>query len=223
MDVQLFLWLNSWNGQFEIFDQLLLFLDLQLFKSLPFMMAFWGLWFWPKTQTERTKIRNVLTATLVLTVPVMVITRLIAVFAPFSPRPLHTPDLDFILNEYQYARAFDGWSSMPSDHASMFMCLAVAFFYIHRTVGIFFIFWAMFVTSIPRVILAYHWPSDILAGWALGAVIVVLLIGPMTRLIERINIVPFFEEREAIGYALLFVATFEVANMFEISRAIIKV
>lgn len=89
---------------------------------------------------------------------------------------------------------------------------------IHRNAGIFLILWAIFVSSIPRIILGWHWPYDIAIGWILGASIVLILRQPAIKLIERTDIVPYFESREVIGYPLLFAATFEVARMFTAVR-----
>lgn len=222
MDVEVFHWFNGWNGQFAILDAILSVANNVVLKSLPFMIVFWGLWFWPKTQAERTGIRNALTATLFLTVPIIGITRVIANYAPYSPRPIHMPGLEISLFDGQNVSILDGWSSMPSDHASLFMGLAVALFSVHRAVGAFLIFWAIIVSSIPRIVVGLHWPSDILVGWLLGATIAFVFIGPTTKLVKRLNIVPFFESKEAVGYPLLFLATYEVARMFETTRWLVE-
>jgi undecaprenyl-diphosphatase len=221
MDLEVFRWFNSWNGAFATLDVMIGVSRLTLLKSMPFMLAFWGLWFWPATQAERTRVRNGLTATLLLTVPIIGITRAVANYAPHSPRPIHTPDLEINLFDGQNVDILDGWSSMPSDHASLFMGLAVAIFAVHRGVGAFLIFWAIVVSSIPRVVLGLHWPSDVLVGWLLGATIALVFIGVTTRLVARVNIVPFFESREALGYPLLFLGTFEVAQMFDTTRRVL--
>ncbi|MEM7005449.1 MAG: phosphatase PAP2 family protein [Pseudomonadota bacterium] len=153
-----------------------------------------------------------------MTVPIIGITRAIANYAPYSPRPARTPGFEINLYDGQIIGAGDGFSSMPSDHASLFMGLGVAFFMIHRNAGIFLILWAIFVSSIPRIILGWHWPYDIAIGWILGASIVLILRQPAIKLIERTDIVPYFESREVIGYPLLFAATFEVARMFTAVR-----
>ncbi len=62
-------------------------------------------------------------------------------------------------------------ASFPSGHATFFMALAVYLLLAgHKKLG-----WFLFVSAVligwARVAAGVHWPSDILAGWALGAVI----------------------------------------------------
>ena len=161
-------------------------------------------------------------ATLALTVPIIAISRLLANNLPYSPRPIHTPGLEVSLYDGQDVMRLDGWSSMPSDHASLFMGIAVALFAIHRPFGVFLILWAAVVASIPRIIVGWHWPSDVLVGWLIGAGIAFFLISWTTKLVKRTEIVPFFERREYIGYPLLFLATYELAQMFQTTRFVVE-
>lgn len=222
MDETIFRWLNGWNGRSEPLDIIIFTLETELLKSVPFMLVFWGLFFWPKTIEHRTRVRESLVAVLVCAVPIIGITRGVANFAPFSNRPIHTPGLEINLHDDQSVEMLDGWSSMPSDHASLFFGLAVAILSIHRTAGVFLILWAVFISSVPRIILGLHWPSDIIVGWLIGAALALILIGPITRIVRGTGIVRFFEEKEMIGYPALFLVTFELAQMFNGSRLIIE-
>lgn len=222
MDQALLDFFNSYNGRFEILDAVLQFAALQHIKAAPFMMVVWSLWFLPKSEDARTAIRERLIAVLLCCVPIIMITRLLANSLPFRPRPIHTDGLELRFHEGQNLGLLDGWSSMPSDHASLFLGLAVAIFFIHRGFGLFLLAWAIFVVSIPRIILGLHWPSDIVGGAGIGIALAAILLGPLTRLVRASRIVPFFEAKEAIGYPLLFLATYEVTQMFQLTRYLIN-
>jgi len=215
-------WFNQWNGHFDILDDALRFAQLYHVKSVPFMLVVWSLWFLPKTAPDRTHIRERLSAALLCAVPIMLVTRIIANYAPFVARPIHTDGLKINLHEGQSTTFLDGWSSMPSDHASLFVGLAVAILCIHRGFGLFLLCWAIFINSLPRIVMGLHWPSDILAGVLIGAVFALILLPPLTRLVKKTAIVPYLEAREAIGYPLLFLVTYEIANMFELIRYLIN-
>jgi len=222
MDQTVFLWLNAFNGRYEPLSIFLHFAQTGMVKALPFALVFWGLWFAAAPGREaRTARREALTAVLLCTLPIMAITRALAAALPFSPRPLHMPGFEVNLYDGQPETVLDGWSSMPSDHASLFLGFAVGIFLVHRRAGLFVIAWTILVTSLPRVVLGLHWPSDIIVGWLVGATIMLLLFGPVTRLVRRAAIVPYFEAREALGYPLLFLATFEFARMFEGTRGLL--
>ncbi|MEJ6394079.1 phosphatase PAP2 family protein [Gymnodinialimonas sp. 2305UL16-5] len=222
MDEVLFLWLNALSGLSPVFDGFLSATRMELIKSVPFMLALWGLWFWDRDDTERRQRRERLLAALFCAVPIIGVTRAIANATPFSARPIHTEGLEINLIAGQSASALEGWSSMPSDHASLFFGFALAILMIHRSVGWVLLIWAVIVVSIPRVILGLHWPSDILAGWALGGALALLLMRPVTALVEASRIVPYFERREMIGFPLLFLATYEFAQMFGTVRVLIS-
>lgn len=221
MDEYIFHLLNGINGKSGVLDFVLEASQRVVVKALPFMMVFWGLWFWTTSADENSRRRSTLLATLVATIPIVGITRAVANFGPFSERPITTPGLEVNIASHQDIAQLDGWSSMPSDHASLFMGLAVAILLVHRPAGMFLIFWAMCVSSIPRVILGLHWPSDLVVGWLLGAIIAICVLRFIPDVIYRSRLVPMFETRGYILYPLLFALTFEIARMFLVARSIL--
>lgn len=220
MDQAVFEWFNHWSGRSDPFDLLLRILRTNVFKSMPFMMAFWALWFAPRE--NRTERRESLIAVILVSGLIVAVTRFAANMLPFSSRPVHTPDQAINLYEGQSVTILEGWSSMPSDHASLFLGLAVAILIVNRKVGYALIAWAVFAVSLPRIVIGLHWPSDILVGWLIGAAIALVFMRPLTLMVRRIGLVPFFEVREAIGYPLLFLATFEIAQLFGTARKVLE-
>mgnify|MGYP001595485646 FL=1 len=62
-------------------------------------------------------------------------------------------------------------SSFPSGHATFFMALAVYFLLAgQKKLGYFLLISAVLI-SLARVAAGVHWPSDIAAGWAIGAAV----------------------------------------------------
>jgi len=68
----------------------------------------------------------------------------------------------------------------PSDHATASFAIATAIFLRHRRWGAFALF-AAAVLSVGRVALGLHYPSDVLAGAALGALAAIALWLPPLR------------------------------------------
>jgi undecaprenyl-diphosphatase len=64
---------------------------------------------------------------------------------------------------------YGGFDSFPSGHATLFAALAVALYIHHKKIGILFMVFAVLI-SLARVIAGIHFPIDIIAGWALGAI-----------------------------------------------------
>lgn len=216
MDELIFLWLNQWVGQNPTFDITLALIFLVYVKSLPFMLLVWSMWFLADTDAERTEMRERLTAILLATIPIIAATRVLADTLPFVKRPIH--DERYEANVVGSEATLDGWSSMPSDHASVFFALAVSLFLVDRRYGSFALFWTTFIVCLPRLMVGYHWMSDILGGAALGITFAVILVPTLTRLLRQMGTIPYLEVRGYIAYPLLFLATFEIANVFAISR-----
>ncbi len=65
----------------------------------------------------------------------------------------------------------NGWS-MASGHATISMCLAVSIFCFSKKWGVLVIVLSVLI-GLTRVLLLVHYASDVLVGWAIGAVLAV--------------------------------------------------
>ena len=91
---------------------------------------------------------------------------------------IHTPRPAFVLPDVQ--ALFEKTSyAFPSDHASFFMALALAIFFINKKAGLpaqaghVFMLLALLI-GLARIIAGVHFPIDILGGFALGALVAYL-------------------------------------------------
>ncbi len=80
-------------------------------------------------------------------------------------RPFVANGLDALINQNPLE------SSFPSGNATFFMALAVYFILVGNKKLGWFILVSALAISVARVAAGIHWPSDIMAGWAVGAVV----------------------------------------------------
>ncbi len=67
-----------------------------------------------------------------------------------------------------------GMDSFPSGHAMFFSALAVSLYFVHRRIGILYIFVALIV-GLARIAAGIHFPVDILAGYLVGSIIALIM------------------------------------------------
>jgi len=218
MDQTLFNLINGQAGRSETLDFAIIQLNLNnLFKGVPPMMLFWLLWFSPNGAVSR--YREKLVATLTITVVAILLGRVTQNYLPFKDRPIYTPDLDYNLPLAVGGTPKPDWSSFPSDHAVLFFAIATCFWFVNKYAGMAAYLHAIAIATVPRVFLGYHWPSDILGGLVLGAVLAVLLMRPLTRAFVMVSETKVFDRYEYLLYPLLFLLTFQTATMFESARS----
>lgn len=126
----------------------------------------WWAWFRNRDTAERD--RSFVMSGIVLAMIGLGITRFIALTVPFRHRPRYIPDLHFKLPYGSANYDMFNWSSFPSDHAVLYFCLAVTIFFVSRRAGVIALLHAFFVVCLTRVYLGIHYPTDILAGMAIG-------------------------------------------------------
>ena len=221
MDYDYSLLLNGFIGANPTVDLIILqLMGNTLLKGVPVMLVIWRLWMIPGSDMARR--RAGLAGVLAASVIGLALGRILALTLPYSARPIHTPGHDVTLATGLEADVLDGWSSMPSDHAVMYFALGVGILLVHRGWGIAALFHALVLVSLPRIVLGFHWPSDILVGATIGTVTALILVPLLRRVFLEGGLLAWLEARPGLSYPLLFLATQQLATMFDTSRALLS-
>jgi len=206
--------LNDFVGRWPRLDAFLLEWSVQdLTKGGVFAAAFWALWFRRHTQPLG-RLRLAIGATAITLA--LVVNRVLASLLPFVERPLRDPNLGFEFRRVTGLAqdAFGTLSSFPSDHAVLFMGLAVLFSMVSRRIGAALIVYATVAVLAPRVYLGLHAPSDLLAGTILGGTFALTPLWPVT--VRRVGqpLLRLEATRPALFYSLAFLWSWMIATLF---------
>jgi undecaprenyl-diphosphatase len=213
-DASILHFLNTFARRSLTFDSMMVVLSATiLLKGAVLMAMFW--WAWIYYGTEDRQARETLLFTLFLSVVSVAIARLLALSLPFRVRPLQNPQLDFRMPYEMDPKTLIGWSSFPSDHAAIFFCLAIGFWFVSRRLGALAIAYVLILIALPRLYLGIHYPTDIIAGFLIALAMASLvkipklrsaIVGPGMKILERYP---------AWFYSLLFLCGFEIVEEFD--------
>jgi undecaprenyl-diphosphatase len=217
VDMAVLKWLNGFAGEWGGFDLFVYTVArAHLLKGAWFIGLFWWIWFDEKEASripdETTRhafvIRSIATALFAIALGRVLQWWLPPRQSPMSDvalglvHPLGIPT-EFVIN------------SFPSDHAILFFALATAVWLWSRPIGAAAYLWTVVVICLPRLYIGRHFPSDIVAGALIGITLMVL--AHRLRLLERtIDVTIRWEHRQrASFYLVAFLATYEMANLFD--------
>ncbi len=223
VDVRLELGVNHFVGHASWFDKLVVAWDgTNLATTVVIVLLIWlAVFDWRRPGKLRSS-HELVFGSLVFGMAATLAARAIALSLPFRARPMADPHLAFRLPAGGELGLIH-WSAFPSDHAALFMALAVGILPVSRRLGWLAIAWTTFFICFPRLYLGVHWPTDLLAGVLIGGVFAQGARIPAFRRFVRNTIERFHNERPALFLALFFVWSYETSILFEDVRRVLFV
>jgi undecaprenyl-diphosphatase len=212
--------LNGYARTSWAFDQAVTALaDNDLVKGGVAVAALWWAWF-HRVQGRDGAGRAHVVATILGCLAALAVGRFLVLALPFRMRPIHDPGVDFVEPYGAAGTVVAKMSSFPSDHAVLFFALATGLFFVSRRAGLLAMLYTSIVVALPRMYLGLHYFSDIVAGAAVGVAICWLgnVVLPRSRGVQAL--VALSTTRPALFYPLLFLVTFEIAELFGSARTI---
>lgn len=212
---------NSLAGHSRTFDYFIVGISTNyLVKGGALMTLLWWLWF--RNKGDVRKSREGVVLTLAAAVIALAIVRVLVNVLPFRSRPLHDPTVAFTVPFGLKPHTLDYMSSFPSDHAALFICLALGIVFISRRLGAAALAYVLAFVCFPRVYLGLHFPSDIAAG-ALVSVLVIGLVflTPAKRLILAISN-GWMERGPGTFYAAMFFLCWQISCNFDPVRSLLS-
>ncbi len=188
-------------------------------KGLVLITILWWIWFAPSKRANWNL--EMVIATIASGLLALLVGRLLAHYLPFRIRPIHDPSVHLQFPEATYTETtLRFWSSFPSDHAMLWGAIATGIFLMYRVVGVLALLYTLLLILLPRVYLGLHYPTDVLAGLALGIVLAYLMTRDAVRIRIARPVLRMMERFPAFGYTFAFVLCFELITQFDDIRIV---
>ncbi len=197
--------------------------DSELAKGAVIMFLAWWAVFQREEHDGGRKPYQVLSTMLIAASVAVVAARILAWALPFRERPLRGTLLAFHLPCAMDRGTLPGWSAFPSDHAVLFVALAVMILFLSRPLGSVALLYVGAVICLPRIYLGIHWPTDILAGALIGVGFAYLTRMPALRVLADRWTSKLYRDRPGPFFALLFLLSYQVATLFREVRLVLMV
>jgi len=211
-DLSISSFINGFAQRSFRFDQSVVFLsDYNLLKGIAVFALIWWLWF--QNEEVRRK-REALLAAMIASIPALAIAWALSHLI-YRPRPLNETQFLF---RAPYGEEVSGWvnvSSFPSDHAVLFFALATGIFVASRRAGWFTFVYVTTMICLPRLYVGAHYPTDILAGGAIGISLAWLANREAIRKPLTSWALQWLDARPAQFYCFSFLVTYVMAELFD--------
>ncbi len=214
LDYQVVSWLNQFAHRSQYFDEFVWLISSNyVLKTALFIALLTWQWFLDDEHTTHRRVR--LMFGLIASWAAVLITRVISITFPFQERPLRNPDLHFVLPYSVRPDAIGGWSSFPSDNATLWFGMVACIFLASRRAGFVAFCHATLVIAFGRIYLGLHYPTDILIGALIGMGAVALVnIESLKAAVTRIPL-HWLQHKPQAFYAVFFFLVFLTATTFE--------
>ena len=217
-DERVVVWANHVIGRWPGFDLFVVWLlKAPLPRFVPLVLAMCWLWFEPDPRQAGR--REMLLEALLMAVLALFVARALALTLPFRERPLAHLELGLVIPD-SLETGLRTWSSFPSDHAVLAFVLAVSLWRISRPIGAWAMCHAIVFICLPRLLVGFHFASDIIAGAALGAALAMVTPLLTTRRAITGFLLQAESKRPATLYSVGFFVLFELSEMFDSVRVV---
>lgn len=214
-------YVNHFSRHSWVFDRSLeLFASNRLLKGGILIAIVWWLWF--KKDELQPDNRQHIIVTFIGCVVGMVVARVLSLMLPFRLRPIHEEGSGFILPYGVSPAVLDGWSSFPSDHAVLFFALSAGLLFISRKAGMIALCYTAVCIAFPRIYLGMHYPTDVIVGAMIGVMIALLANGYLVKVTPLKKMTDWSYSSPNIFYPFLFLFSYQVADMFDNSRSLLR-
>ncbi|RQS68465.1 phosphatase PAP2 family protein [Burkholderia sp. Bp8963] len=187
---------------------------LYTFKGFVLIPVLCWLWFQPGPRSEWQ--REMVIATLASGLAALASGRLLAHYLPFRVRPIYNPELHLHFPSAELrAATLQAWSSFPSDHAMLWMAISTGIFLMSRRIGVLALLYTVVFICVPRAYLGFHYPTDLIAGAAIGVAITLLMTRDAVRTRCARPVLQLIERFPAPAYTLAFLLCFELITQFD--------
>jgi undecaprenyl-diphosphatase len=214
IDISVYRFFQAYAGQWPLdhiagFEE-----DNNLIKGGFFLAAYIYVWF--RKGSDQEKNRRVTIAILTGTMVALMVCRAIADLAPFRIRPMFDPAIPHASYAFEVAPNMESWSSFPSDTAAFFFALAIGLAHLLRRYTAPLILYTAVWICVPRMFLGVHYLSDIVAGGAIGGMVVLASIrSEWLRSSLASRVLGFMDAKPELFYAAAFLVCFEMGALFD--------